>query len=196
MELTTLRTAKAGTLTAEQRKRASLAVELLTDPSLLVFEEPTAGLEPEAAQKITATLRQLADDGRVVLVATTTPTELDACDQVVMLTPTGIPVFAGAPSEIEPQLGTTDWAKIVKRARTDPVRRTRRIPGAPTGAAATGAAGRIRLPDRPRTATKCVAPDHHFCPPASLADDRRSAVPHLPGDPADAVRRDLVADTR
>jgi ABC-type multidrug transport system ATPase subunit len=120
MELTTLRTAKAGTLTAEQRKRASLAVELLTDPSLLVFEEPTAGLEPEAAQKITATLRQLADDGRVVLVATTTPTELDACDQVVMLTPTGIPVFAGAPSEIEPQLGTTDWAKIVKRARTDP----------------------------------------------------------------------------
>jgi ABC transport system ATP-binding/permease protein len=120
MDLTTLRTAKAGTLTAEQRKRASLAVELLTDPSLLVFEEPTAGLEPEAAQKITATLRQLADDGRVVLVATTTPTELDACDQVVMLTPTGIPVFAGAPSEIEPQLGTTDWAKIVKRARTDP----------------------------------------------------------------------------
>ncbi len=120
MDLTTLRTAKAGTLTAEQRKRASLAVELLTDPSLLVFEEPTAGLEPEAAQKITAALRQLADDGRVVLVATTTPTELDACDQVVVLTPTGIPVFAGAPSQIEPQLGTTDWAEIVARARTDP----------------------------------------------------------------------------
>ncbi|WP_428338810.1 ATP-binding cassette domain-containing protein [Mycobacterium sp.] len=120
MDLTTLRTAKAGTLTAEQRKRASLAVELLTDPSLLVFEEPTAGLEPEAAQKITATLRQLADDGRVVLVATTTPTELDSCDQVVVLTPTGIPVFAGAPSQMGPQLGTTDWTTIVKRARTDP----------------------------------------------------------------------------
>jgi ABC transport system ATP-binding/permease protein len=120
MELTSLRTAKAGTLTAEQRKRASLAVELLTDPSLLVFEEPTAGLEPEAAQKITATLRQLADDGRVVLVATTAPTELDACDQVVVLTPTGIPVYAGAPSQIGPQLGTTDWAEIVQRARTDP----------------------------------------------------------------------------
>ncbi len=120
MDLTALRTAKAGTLTAEQRKRASLAVELLTDPSLLVLEEPTAGLEPEAAHKITATLRQLADDGRVVLVATTTPTELDACDQVVVLTPTGITVFAGAPSQIGPQLGTTDWATIVQRARTDP----------------------------------------------------------------------------
>ncbi len=120
MELTALRTARAGTLTAEQRKRASLAVELLTDPSLLVFDEPTAGLEPEAAQEITATLRRLADDGRVVLVATTAPTELDACDQVVVLTPTGIPVFAGAPSQIGPQLGTTDWAEIVKRARADP----------------------------------------------------------------------------
>jgi ABC transport system ATP-binding/permease protein len=120
MDLTTLRSAKAGTLTVEQRKRASLALELLTDPSLLVVEEPTAGLEPEAARRITAMLRQLADDGRVVLVATTTPTELDECDQVVVLTPTGIPVFAGAPSQIGPQLGTTDWAAIVERARTDP----------------------------------------------------------------------------
>jgi ABC transport system ATP-binding/permease protein len=120
MELTTLRTAKAGALTGEQRKRASLAVELLTDPSLLVVEEPTAGLEPEAAQQITAALRRLADEGRVVLVAGTAPTELDVCDQVVVLTPTGVPVFAGAPAQIGPQLGTTDWAEIVERARTDP----------------------------------------------------------------------------
>jgi ABC transport system ATP-binding/permease protein len=120
MELTALRTAKAGTLTVEQRERASLAVELLTDPSLIVFEEPTAGLEPEAAQHIMATLRQLADERRVVVVATTAPTELDVCDQVVVLTPTGIPVFAGAPSQLGPQLGTTDWAEIVERARTDP----------------------------------------------------------------------------
>jgi ABC transport system ATP-binding/permease protein len=120
MELSTVRTAKAGTLTVGQRKRASLAVELLTDPSLLVLEDPTAGLEPEAAQQITATLRQLADEGRVVVVATSSPTELDVCDQVVVLTPSGIPVFAGAPAQIGPQLGTTDWSEIVRRARTDP----------------------------------------------------------------------------
>lgn len=120
LELTALRTAKAGTLTLEQRKRASLAAELLTDPALIVFDEPTAGLDPQAAQRITSILRQLADEGRVVLEATTAPTALDVCDQVLLLTPTGIPVFAGPPSQIGPQLGTTDWAEIVERARTDP----------------------------------------------------------------------------
>jgi ABC-type multidrug transport system ATPase subunit len=118
--LAELRTAKAGTLTVEQRKRASLAVELLTDPALIVFDEPTADLDPEAAQRITTILRQLADEGRVVLEATTAPTELDVCDQVVLLTPTGIPVFAGAPSQIGLHLGTTDWTEIVRRARNDP----------------------------------------------------------------------------
>ena len=120
MELTALRTARAGTLTVEQRKRASLAMELLTEPSLLVFDEPADGLDSEAEQQLSATLRQLADEGRVVVVATTAPSNLDACDQVLVLTPTGIPVFAGAPSQIGAQLGSTDWAEILKRVRADP----------------------------------------------------------------------------
>ena len=120
LDMTELRTAKVGNLTSEQRKLASLATELLTDPSLIVLDDPTAGLDPEAAQRIAATLRQLADQGRVVLEATTAPTELEACDQVVLLTPNGIPIFAGPPSQIGSQLGTTDWPEIIRRARTDP----------------------------------------------------------------------------
>ena len=120
LELTALRTTKAGALTAEQRKRASLAAELLTDPALMVFDEPTAGLDPEAAQRITSILRKLADEGRVILEVTTAPTDLDVYDQVVLLTPTGVPVFAGPPAQIGPELGTTDWTGIVRRARNDP----------------------------------------------------------------------------
>ena len=120
MGLSSLRTVKAGKLTVEQRKRASLAVELLTEPSLLVFDEPTADLDSAAEQEMSETLRRLADEGRVVVVATTAPTNLDACDRVLVLTPTGIPVFAGAPSQIGTQLGSTDWAVILKRVRADP----------------------------------------------------------------------------
>ena len=120
MGLSSLRTVKAGKLTVEQRKRASLAVELLTEPSLLVFDEPTADLDSAAEQEMSETLRRLADEGRAVVVATTAPTNLDACDRVLVLTPTGIPVFAGAPSQIGTQLGSTDWAVILKRVRADP----------------------------------------------------------------------------
>jgi ABC transport system ATP-binding/permease protein len=120
LELSALRTAKAGTLTVEQRKRASLAVELLTEPSLLVFDEPTVDLDAAAEHKMWDILRKLADEGRVVVVATTAPSNLDACDRVLVLTPTGIPVFAAAPSQIGTQLGSTDWAEILKRVRADP----------------------------------------------------------------------------
>jgi len=120
MGLDLLRTVQVGKLTIEQRKLASLAVELLTGPALLVLDEPTAGLDTEAERRTTATLRRLADEGRVVVVATTSPTHLDLCDQVLVLTPTGTPAFAGAPSQIGDELGTTDWAEIVARVSADP----------------------------------------------------------------------------
>lgn len=120
MKLSRVRTVQLKKLTAEQRKHASLAVELLTDPALLVLDEPTAGLEPEAKQQLRETLRRLADDGRVVVVATTSHADLEGCDQVLILTPTGIPVFAGPPTQIAADLGTDDWTEIVARVSADP----------------------------------------------------------------------------
>jgi ABC transport system ATP-binding/permease protein len=120
MKLSSLRTTQVGNLTTEQRKLASMSVELLTGPSLLVLDEPTAGLDLAAERQMTATLRRLADEGRVVVVATTTPTDLDMCDQVLLLTATGTPAFAGAPSQISAQLGTTNWTEIVARVSADP----------------------------------------------------------------------------
>jgi ABC transport system ATP-binding/permease protein len=120
MELSALRTVQVGNLTVEQRKRASLAAELLTGPSLLVLDEPTAEFDPAAEHQMTAKLRQLADEGRVVVGSTTSPSDLDVCDQVLVLTPTGAPAFAGAPSQIGAELGTTDWTEIVARVSADP----------------------------------------------------------------------------
>ena len=120
MKLGLLRTAQVANLTADQRKRASMAMELLTEPSLLVLDEPIAGLDEAAEREMTSTLRRLADEGRVVVVATTSPTDIDICDQVVLLTGTGTPAFAGPPAQIGAELGTTDWTEILARLSTDP----------------------------------------------------------------------------
>jgi ABC transport system ATP-binding/permease protein len=176
MELSPLRTVKAGMLSVEQRKRASLAAELLTEPSLLVFDEPTAGLDPAAEQKMSQILRLLADEGRVVVVATTAPTNLDACDRVLVLTPTGIPVFAGAPSQIGTQLGSTDWTEILKRVRADPY-------GAHDAYLA-------RQPDTPEAEPEPLEVAEHPAPPP---------LPNLLRQSAIAARRQawlMVADQR
>ena len=120
MELSSLRTVQVGNLTAEQRKRPSIATELLSGPSLLVLDEPTAGLDQPAGREMTARLRGLADDGRVVVVGTTSPADLDSYDQVLLLTATGTPAFAGPPSQIGADLGTSDWTEIVARVSADP----------------------------------------------------------------------------
>lgn len=120
MGLDLLRTVQVGKLTAEQRKRASMAMELLTQPTLLVLDEPTAGLDAAADAEMRATLRRLADEGRVVVVAITPPANVDICDQVVLLTGMGTPAFAGSPGQIGAELGTTDWAEIIARVNRDP----------------------------------------------------------------------------
>lgn len=51
-----------------QRKRVNLAMELLTNPSLLCLDEPTSGLASEDALNVMRLLRQLADRGKTILL--------------------------------------------------------------------------------------------------------------------------------
>ena len=99
-------------LSGGQQKRASVAMELLTGPSLLILDEPTSGLDPALDRQVMATLRRLADAGRVVLVVTHSLTYLSMCDQVLLLAPGGKTAFCGAPAGVKAAMGTDDWAEI------------------------------------------------------------------------------------
>ncbi|OBF53804.1 ABC transporter ATP-binding protein [Mycobacterium sp. 852002-53434_SCH5985345] len=107
-------------LSGGQRKRASVALELLTGPSLLILDEPTSGLDPALDRQVMTMLRQLADAGRVVLVVTHSLTYLDVCDQVLLLAPGGKTAFCGPPGQIGPAMGTTNWADIFSSVAGDP----------------------------------------------------------------------------
>lgn len=107
-------------LSGGQRKRASVALELLTGPSLLILDEPTSGLDPALDRQVMAMLRQLADAGRVVLVVTHSLTHLDMCDQVLLLAPGGKTAYCGHPAGVGAALGSSDWAEIFTQVSADP----------------------------------------------------------------------------
>jgi ABC transport system ATP-binding/permease protein len=107
-------------LSGGQRKRASVAMELLTGGYLLILDEPTTGLDPALDRQVMTMLRRLADAGRIVLVVTHSLTHLDTCDQVVFLTPGGKIAYCGPPSDIGSVMGTTDWADLFTRVGADP----------------------------------------------------------------------------
>ncbi|MFG1929152.1 ATP-binding cassette domain-containing protein [Mycobacterium sp. NPDC048908] len=106
-------------LSGGQRKRVSIAMELLTEPSLLVLDEPTTGLDPALDRQVMTMLRKLADAGRIVVVVTHSLTFLDACDQVLLLAPGGKTAYCGPPEELGSAMGSTDWADIFTGLTTD-----------------------------------------------------------------------------
>jgi ABC-type multidrug transport system ATPase subunit/predicted component of type VI protein secretion system len=120
LEMTQHLETRVDKLSGGQRKRASVALELLTGPSLLILDEPTSGLDPALDRQVMTMLRQLADAGRVVLVVTHSLTYLDVCDQVLLLAPGGKTAFCGPPSQIGAAMGTTNWADIFSTVAGDP----------------------------------------------------------------------------
>lgn len=72
VELTTLRDGLVGLpgvsgLSTEQRKRLTIAVELVANPSIIFMDEPTSGLDARAAQIVMRTVRNTVDTGRTVV---------------------------------------------------------------------------------------------------------------------------------
>lgn len=72
VELTPLKDALVGVpgesgLSTEQRKRLTVAVELVTNPSIIFMDEPTSGLDARAAATVMRTVRNTVDTGRTVV---------------------------------------------------------------------------------------------------------------------------------
>ena len=187
LDLTKHANTRVDKLSGGQRKRASVALELLTGPSLLMLDEPTSGLDPALDLQVMTMLRQLADAGRVVLVVTHSLSYLDVCDQVLLVAPGGKTAYCGPPDGIGEVMGTTNWAKIFSQVGADPDEANRRF--------------REREEPQPPSKSDQPAdlgePVHTSVPPPDLDDrtptgparGRRSGVFRLPGAAAVHPRR-------
>lgn len=91
-----IRRRKVGDLSGGQRKRVSIAVELLTDPSILFLDEPTSPLDPETIEDFLLCLQQLADKGTTILMVTHKPDDLYYVNNVLFLSKGGFLTYYGS----------------------------------------------------------------------------------------------------
>ncbi|MBQ8054248.1 MAG: ABC transporter ATP-binding protein [Lachnospiraceae bacterium] len=101
-----------------QLRRICIAMELVTDPALFILDEPDSGLDGVISREIFSKLRQIADEGRIVIVITHTPDRvIDLFDKVIVLAKdsgkTGRLAFYGSPEEAKEFFGKGSMEQIV-----------------------------------------------------------------------------------
>ncbi len=99
-------------LSGGQRKRVSIGVELLTSPPLFFLDEPTSGLDPGTETRMMALLRQLADQGRTVLLITHATRNVSLCDKALFLARGGRIAYFGPPRAALDYFGVAEFEDI------------------------------------------------------------------------------------
>ncbi|HMS42242.1 MAG TPA: ATP-binding cassette domain-containing protein, partial [Pyrinomonadaceae bacterium] len=98
-------------LSGGQRKRVSIAVELVTKPSVIYLDEPTSGLDPATEEKIMVLFRQIAESGRTVILTTHAMENVKLFDKIVLLM-RGKLVFYGDPQGALDHVGAKSFKEL------------------------------------------------------------------------------------
>jgi len=113
-------------LSGGQRKRVSIALELLANPSVFFLDEPTSGLDPGLDRKMMFLLRKLADRGHTIILVTHATNNINACDYVCFLCQGGRLAFFGPPNDAKTYFEKTDFAEIY--SALEPTEQNKNIP--------------------------------------------------------------------
>ena len=106
-------------LSGGQKKRLSISMEFISNPSLFILDEPDSGLDGVMARELFEQLRRIADTGKIVIVITHTPDRvIDLFDDVIVLAKdsarTGRLAFYGSIDEAKAFFGRDRMEQIVK----------------------------------------------------------------------------------
>lgn len=108
-------------LSGGQKKRASIAVELLADPKLFFLDEPTSGLDPGTEKNLMQTLKTLAKaQNKTIIMVTHTTQNLHLCDKIIFMGPGGRLCFCGNVEQAKQFFQTDDLVNIYNMLADNP----------------------------------------------------------------------------
>ncbi len=141
-------------LSGGQKKRASIAVELIADPGLFFLDEPTSGLDPGTEASLMRTLNRLSKHGgKTIVMVTHTTQNLHLCDKVLLMGKGGRVCFYGPPSECMEFFGVDSLTEVYNKVLTDDevmrsAQRYAQLYGDPSGQYQPPSEGRAPSPKR------------------------------------------------
>jgi ABC transport system ATP-binding/permease protein len=104
-------------LSGGTRKRVSVAMELLSDPIVLILDEPTSGLDEGLDRRLMRQMASLARSGTAILVVTHSMVNLGESDQVLAITARGASGYVGPPHEMRAAFGAQTFADVMDTLR-------------------------------------------------------------------------------
>ena len=88
-------------LSGGQKKRVSIAMELLASPRLLILDEPTSGLSPDLDRSMMELCRKLSHENCTVLMVTHNMSNINLCDKIAFLGTGGVLCYYGSPEAMD-----------------------------------------------------------------------------------------------
>lgn len=102
-------------LSGGQRKRVSIAMELLASPRLLVLDEPTSGLSPDLDRSMMELCRRLSHNNCTVIMVTHNMDNINLCDRIAFLGKGGVLCYYGVPEGLHSYFGVELTSDIFEK---------------------------------------------------------------------------------
>ena len=119
LELSHVRNTVIKNLSGGEKKRASIATEMLSDPNLFLLDEPTSGLDANIEKKIMKKLREIADTGKTIVMTAHTVSNLNLCDKVIFMGTNGRVCYYGSYKDIFKYFNVDEFVDIYDILKED-----------------------------------------------------------------------------
>ena len=119
MELYNVKNTLIKNLSGGEKKRASIATEMLSDPNLFLLDEPTSGLDANIEKKIMTKLREIADTGKTIIITAHTISNLHLCDKIMFMGTEGRICYFGPYKDIFSYFNVSEFVEIYDILKAD-----------------------------------------------------------------------------